>query len=225
MTRNPPTSMRVSECFLSIQGEGPSAGTPAHFVRLQGCDVGCHWCDSKYTWGTSGGHATTVEETLDEARALGEAPLIVITGGEPLQQDGVYSLIDRALAHWPRVEVETSGIVPPRMSHQRLFWNVSVKLPSVTPRWTETWQHARAWAASPNATFKIVIGTEADRDDAVRLLSEHEVPATRVMLMPEGLTDDAVRSHAALVVEACKRHGFRMSPRLHIWMWGAKRGV
>jgi 7-carboxy-7-deazaguanine synthase len=224
MTRHP-IAIRVSECFLSIQGEGPAAGTPAHFVRLQGCDVGCHWCDSKYTWGTSGGHASTLDETLDEARALGPAPLLVITGGEPLQHDGVYALIDRALALWPRVEVETSGILPPRMSDEHLFWNVSVKLPSVTPRWSETWQHARAWVAAPNATFKIVVGTDADLEDVVRLLAEHQVPAARVMLMPEGLTDDAVRSNAPRVVEACKRHGFRMSPRLHIWMWGAKRGV
>ena len=105
------TPLRVSECFLSLQGEGPSAGTPAHFVRLQGCDVGCHWCDSKYTWGVSGGRESTVDQVLDEARALGTAPLIVITGGEPLQHDGVYGLLKQALTRWPRVEVETSGII------------------------------------------------------------------------------------------------------------------
>ena len=47
--------LRLSEVFLSIQGEGPSAGTPAHFIRLQGCDVGCRWCDTKYSWEFSGG--------------------------------------------------------------------------------------------------------------------------------------------------------------------------
>ena len=220
-----PGRIRVSECFLSVQGEGPSAGTPAHFVRLQGCDVGCHWCDSKYTWGTSGGRETSVAEVLDEAQALGAAPLLVVTGGEPLQHDGVYALIDRALARWPRVEVETSGIVPPRMTHERLYWNVSPKLASVTPRADETWAHARAWAREPHATFKLVIGGERDRDDALARIAAHHIPSERVMLMPEGLTDDAVRAHAPLVVETCMRHGFRMSPRLHIWMWGPKRGV
>ena len=223
--RHPEVALRVSECFLSIQGEGPSAGTPAHFVRLQGCDVGCHWCDSKYTWGVHGGRASSVEAALDEAQALGTAPLLVITGGEPLQHDGVYALIDRALARWPRVEVETSGIAPPNMSHDRLFWNVSPKLPQVTPRFADTWRHAAAWARAPHATFKLVIGSETDRDDALRLLAEHAVPADRVMLMPEGLTDDAVRAHAPLVIRTCLSHGFRLSPRLHIWLWGAKRGV
>jgi organic radical activating enzyme len=225
MTRHPPVPIRVSECFLSIQGEGPAAGTPAHFVRLQGCDVGCHWCDSKYTWGTSGGRPSEVEDALDEAQALGPAPLLVVTGGEPLAQDGIYALLDRATARWPRVEVETSGIQPPRLSHPRLHWNVSPKLPSVTPRWASTWTHARAWAQAPRATFKLVIAGEADRDEALRLLAEHQVPAERVMLMPEGLTDEAVRAHAPLVIEICKHHGFRMSPRLHIWLWGARRGV
>jgi len=225
MSTRTPIMLRVSECFLSVQGEGPSAGTPAHFVRLQGCDVGCHWCDSKYTWGTSGGRAASIDEALDEAAALGPAPLLVVTGGEPLEHDGVYALLDRALARWRRVEVETSGIAPPRMSHDNLFWNVSPKLPSVTPRWSETWAHAAAWATAPRATFKLVVGDERDRDDALRLLAQHHVPAERVMLMPEGLTDDAVRAHAPLVVETCKRHGFRMSPRLHIWMWGPRRGV
>jgi organic radical activating enzyme len=222
---HPPVAIHVSEIFLSIQGEGPSAGTPAVFVRLQGCDVGCHWCDSKYTWGRAGGRESNVAQALDEAAALGEVPLLVVTGGEPLQHDGVYELLDRAVTRWPRVEVETSGILPPHMSHERLWWNVSPKLPSVTPRWQETWAHADAWGHAPQATFKLVVGGESDARDAVRLLDEHRVPASRVMIMPEGLTDEAVRAHAPLVVELCKQHGFRMSPRLHIWLWGARRGV
>jgi len=217
--------LRVSECFLSVQGEGPSAGTPAHFVRLQGCDVGCHWCDSKYTWGVSGGREIAVDDVLEEVRALGEAPMLVLTGGEPLEQSGVYELIARAVQLWPRVEVETSGVLPPGFRDPHLFWNVSPKLSSATARAHDTWQHADRWCAEPNATFKIVIGSDADVAEAVKLLEEHGIPAHRVMLMPEGLTDDAVRAHARFVLEACQAHGFRMSPRLHIWMWGAKRGV
>ena len=217
--------VRVSEIFLSVQGEGPSAGTPAHFVRLQGCDVGCHWCDSKYTWGVSGGRESMVEDVLDEARALGASPMLVLTGGEPLDHEGVYDLLARAVEQWARVEVETSGVHPPRMSHARLFWNVSPKLPSVTERWPETWEHARAFVAEPHATFKLVAGSDRDLDDAVGLLADHGIPASRVMLMPEGLNDEVVRANARRIVEACKLHGFRMSPRLHVWLWGAKRGV
>jgi 7-carboxy-7-deazaguanine synthase len=216
---------RLSEVFLSIQGEGPSAGTPAHFVRLQGCDVGCHWCDTRYSWAADGGVAVAETELWERAMALGEAPLLVVTGGEPLQHPGLADLLAGALERWPRVEVETSGVAPPPLSHERLAWNVSPKLPGVTARWRETWAHVPRWLAEPRCTFKLVIGDPPDADDAVRLLAEHQVPAARVMLMPEGLTDARVREHALAVAELCRAHGWRMSPRLHIWLWGAKRGV
>ncbi len=216
---------RISEIFLSIQGEGPSAGTPAHFVRLQGCDVGCQWCDTKYSWPPEGGTDATEEQMLERARELGESRLLVVTGGEPLRHPGLRGLLERALERWPRVEVETCGIAPPPMTHERLAWNVSPKLPSATWHWRETWDHIGAWIAVPSATFKIVIGDPPDPDDALRLIRTHAMPPERVMLMPEGLTDASVRGHAEKVIELCRAHGFRLSPRLHVWMWGARRGV
>ena len=217
--------MRISEIFLSLQGEGPSAGTPAHFIRLQGCDVGCHWCDTKYSWDFAAGRELSAEAACDEARSLGEAPLLVVTGGEPLEHAGLAELLARGLERWPRVEVETSGIAPPPAGDPRLAWNVSPKLPGATPRWRDTWAHVSAWRAEPRATFKIVVGDAPDLEDAEGLIARHELPRERVMLMPEGLTDAALKSRAASLAEACKRLGVRMSPRLHIWMWGARRGV
>ena len=114
------TTLRISEVFRSLQGEGPSAGTPAHFLRLQGCDVGCTWCDSKYTWDANGGREAALDQVFDELRALGDAPLIVVTGGEPLAHPAIDAVLDRALAGWARVEVETSGLEPPPRRDARL---------------------------------------------------------------------------------------------------------
>jgi len=97
--------LRVSELFLSLQGEGPSAGTPAHFLRLQGCDVGCSWCDTKYSWVASGGREVDLDDLWEQARALAEASLLVVTGGEPLQHPSLAAVLDAALERWPRVEV------------------------------------------------------------------------------------------------------------------------
>lgn len=194
-------------------------------MRLQGCDVGCHWCDTKYSWQAIGGREITLEALWEELRALGEAPLLVVTGGEPCQHPALDELLDQALERWPRVEVETSGLGPPPRSQARLFYNVSPKLPSATPRWTRTWANIDAWRAESRATFKIVVGEPPDLDDALRLVDQHHLPAERIMLMPEGITDAAVRAGAARLAEECKRRGFRLSPRLHIWMWGARRGV
>src|SRR5258708_7827896 len=131
-------TLRVSELFLSLQGEGPSAGTPAHFLRLQGCDVGCAWCDSKYTWDAAGGRALELDDALAELGSLGEAPLLVVTGGEPLEHAGVAALLAAAVERWPRVEGETSSLLPPPLAHPRLYYNVSPKPPTATPRSRDT---------------------------------------------------------------------------------------
>jgi 7-carboxy-7-deazaguanine synthase len=216
---------RISEVFHSLQGEGPSAGVPAHFVRLQGCDVGCKWCDSRYTWVFDGGAAKTADAIWNDLEGLGRSDLLVITGGEPLEHPGIDRLLDEAATRWPRVEVETSGIVRPPRSHAHLHYNVSPKLPSATHRWKQTWQKSEVWIAEPRATFKLVVGDDPDLDDALRMIDEYALPRERVMLMPEGMTDDRVRAGAARLAEVCRREGLRLSPRLHIWLWGAKRGV
>ena len=218
-------SLRVAELFHSLQGEGPSAGTPAHFLRLQGCDVGCRWCDTKYTWDAAGGHETSLAEAFGKLRALGTAPLLVVTGGEPLLQAGIAELLAAAVGQWTRVEVETSGVCPPPLTHERLHYNWSPKLPSVTERWSETWAHAAVFAADPRAIVKIVVGDDPDEADALRLVTEYAVPRERVLLMPEGLTDETLRTRAQRLAETCKREGLRLSPRLHVWMWGVRRGV
>jgi organic radical activating enzyme len=151
--------------------------------------------------------------------------MLVVTGGEPLQHHGLRGLLEDALERWSMVEVETSGIAGPPLEHERLHYNVSPKLPSVTDRWQETWAHAGTWRDTPRATFKIVVGSQGDADEAVRLLQSNAIPAERVMLMPEGLTDEQVRAHAPRVADLCKQHGYRLSPRLHIWLWGPRRGV
>jgi len=227
------TTVRVSEVFRSLQGEGPSAGTPAVFVRLQGCSVGCRWCDTKYSWDAAGGRAIERDELWAEAaRAPGaagsgscEAPLLVITGGEPLEHAGLLELIAAGLERFARVEVETSGVAPPPLSHPRLFYNLSPKLPSATPLAAATWAHARAWIAEPRATFKLVVGDEADLAHALERIAEHGVPRARVMLMPEAMTAKILRERSLWLAAVCAREGLRLSPRLHIWLWGARRGV
>lgn len=217
-------TLRIAELFHSLQGEGPSAGTPAHFLRLQGCDVGCRWCDTRYTWDATGGREITLADAFGALHAMGRAPLLVVTGGEPLQHPGVRELLAAAAGQWERVEVETSGIAPPPITHERIAYMWSPKLPGATERWAETWAHAAAFVADPRTWVKLVVA-ESGEGDALRLVREAALPRERVLLMPEGLTDEALRERALALADVCKREGLRLSPRLHVWLWGARRGV
>lgn len=194
-------------------------------MRLQGCDVGCRWCDTRYSWDAAAGHERNAAELWRELEALGRSQLLVVTGGEPMQHPNLGELLGAAIGRWPRVEVETSGIGPPVLSHERLFYNVSPKLPSATDRWEETWRHVPAWKEEARATFKIVVGEPPDLADAVRLIERHGLPSHRVMLMPEGMNSEAIERHAAGIASTCIERGWRLSPRLHISIWGARRGV
>ncbi len=98
--------MVVTEIFWSIQGESTYAGLPCVFVRLTGCNLRCHWCDTAYAF--YGGQTMSVEEVYDRVRKEG-GKLVEITGGEPLLQREVYPLSEKLLAEGYRVLIETSG--------------------------------------------------------------------------------------------------------------------
>jgi 7-carboxy-7-deazaguanine synthase len=98
--------MLVTEIFKSIQGESTFAGLPCVFVRLTGCNLRCHWCDTAYAF--HGGQTMLPEEVLARVRQLG-GKLVEFTGGEPLLQEEIHGLAAQLLADGHRVLVETSG--------------------------------------------------------------------------------------------------------------------
>ncbi|MEM9340790.1 MAG: 7-carboxy-7-deazaguanine synthase QueE [Bacteroidota bacterium] len=105
-----PAFLPVMESFYTIQGEGFYTGSPAYFIRLGGCDVGCHWCDVKESWDASLYGWVAVSEMVSQAKASG-AQLVVITGGEPLMYD--LSLLTKELRKAGlKTNVETSGAHP-----------------------------------------------------------------------------------------------------------------
>jgi len=99
--------IRVNEHFASIQGEGFWTGTPCYFIRLQGCDVRCPWCDSKDTWNLSGGTLMTFEGILVQIPA--HILHVVITGGEPALHSNLPDLVDFLASNGHDVYIETSG--------------------------------------------------------------------------------------------------------------------
>ena len=218
------STVRVSEIFDSIQGEGASAGTPSVFVRLQGCTVGCTWCDTKYSWDARRGEDMTLEALLDRVKDAG-MPNVVVTGGEPLEHEALVPLVTGIKAMGLRVEIETAGIQPPPALPVDQ-WNVSLKLASsgvptarrLRPDAIERFRDLGAW-------FKFVVGDERDVDEVLAIQTRHGLPTERILLMPLGMRREEQQALMPRVIEWCRLYGFRFSPRLHILIWGARRGV
>lgn len=100
----------LAEDFYTIQGEGYHSGKPAYFIRLGGCDVGCSWCDAKYTWNPERFAATPIEEVVGRAESSG-AQSVVITGGEPLLYP-LDPLTEMLTCRGLEIYLETSGSHP-----------------------------------------------------------------------------------------------------------------
>jgi len=216
--------LRISEVFVSVQGEGASAGTPSVFVRLQGCSVGCAWCDTKYSWDPARGRATTLERLLAEVAAAAPAN-VVVTGGEPLEHPAFAPLVRGLARLGRRVEVETAGTrVPPSVPVDQ--WNVSLKL---AHSGVASARRLRAPAIARfrvlGAWFKFVVGGEADLLEVRAIQRAHRLDAARILLMPLGMRREDQLRLMPEVLEWCRREGYRFSPRLHILAWGPKRGV
>src|SRR5712691_1610737 len=118
--------IRVTEIFRSIQGESTRAGFPCAFIRLTGCSLRCVWCDSAYAF--HGGREMRIAEAVEKVLALG-TDLVEVTGGEPLEQEGVYPLMDRLLALGKTVLLETGGHMALDRVDPRVIKIVDVKAP------------------------------------------------------------------------------------------------
>lgn len=215
---------RVAEVFASLQGEGVTAGLPSVFIRLQGCSVGCVWCDTKYSWDPAKGEARDLQTLLEEVAAI-SIRNIVVTGGEPLESPLFIPLVSVLKAQGYRVEVETAGVLaPPDLSVDQ--WNVSLKLAhSGVPESRRVSPHAVRAFVAREAWFKFVVAQPGDMAEVLELQERFALPHDRILLMPEGIRSEELLERSRWVWEACRTHGFRFSPRLQILIWGARRGI
>ena len=222
------------EVFASVQGEGASAGEPSTFVRLAGCNLRCSWCDTAYTWDWDHYDRATQVMELDWRDAFGRISAlpprsVVITGGEPLLQRRQLVPLAAALKESGfRIEVETNGTVRPGPLAALIDqWNVSPKLKSSGNAGLQTIKPAvlREFAGEAGTFFKFVISEPADVDEAAAIAGRAGLPTSRVILMPEGRTAAELGQRSAWIAEECTRRGYRFSSRLHILIWGDRRGV
>jgi 7-carboxy-7-deazaguanine synthase len=222
------------EIFYSLQGEGASIGTPTVFLRLALCNLTCTWCDTPYTWDWQryDHRQEIIPLPLEdvERRVLEYGcPHLVITGGEPMMQQKALAPLALSLKrHGFYCEVETNGTLAPgpEMLEAISQWNVSPKLDNSgnRPERREVPEALQAFRDLDNAYFKFVISEPQDVDEVCALVEGYGIPRQRVILMPEGTTQQAIETRSRWVADACAQRGLRFSTRLHILLWGDKRG-
>lgn len=229
--------LRISETFESIQGEGIWAGIPSQFVRVSGCNLRCVWCDTPYASWNPEGPIRTVEDIAEQCIA---SPIqhVVLTGGEPMLFEGIKLLTQILRDHEKVITIETAGTVYQDL-HCDLM-SISPKLANSTPSQFPivakkhegmriNLESLTSLISQYPTQLKFVVNPDQgleDIEEILNLLSQlPKISQERVILMPEGTNSSDLWRRATLLVETCMSHGWRLSPRLHIDLFGNKKGT
>jgi 7-carboxy-7-deazaguanine synthase len=229
--------MKLSELFYSIQGEGKLVGVPSVFVRASGCNLRCVWCDTPYASWKPEGEEVSVGEIV---RRVGKwsAKHVVITGGEPMIMPDISELCSalKVLGHHITIETAATVFEPVAMD----LASLSPKLSNSTPTEREGGKFAMAHErqrlnfpviqnfidVAPEFQLKFVVSDEGDLLEIDEILRQLKgwTPSD-VLLMPEGIDAATLEGRAGWIAEVCKKTGYRFCPRLHVQLYGNKRGT
>jgi len=211
--------MRITEIFFSIQGESTRAGEPCIFVRLTGCSLRCGYCDTKYSY--AGGREMELEEVLASVSGY-PAGLVEVTGGEPLEQEEVYPLMNALLSRGYSVMLETGGHVNIARVPKAVKKIIDIKCPDSREGHSICWENIAL--AEPHDEFKFVISSRVDYEWSRGIYRESlRTKANPVLFSP---------SHDELKPEDLARWilddglAVRLQLQIHKYIWGADvRGV
>lgn len=208
-------ALDVSEIFLSIQGESSFAGLPCVFVRLAGCSLGCSWCDTRYAWGK--GRTMTQAQVLRRVRSF-RADLVEVTGGEPLEQPGVYALLRALLKTHPRVLLETNGARDVSRVPRGVVKVLDVKCPSSGREKNNLWSNLRL--LGPRDEVKFVVTDARDYRFARKVMKRHRLEERRVLFSPLYGRMPAARLASWILRD---RLNVRLQVQLHKILWAPGR--
>jgi 7-carboxy-7-deazaguanine synthase len=213
--------LRVTEIFLSIQGESSHAGRPCAFVRLTGCPMRCVWCDSEYTF--YGGERIAFEEIFARLEEFG-CRLVEVTGGEPLAQKNVFPFITELCDRGYEVLIETGGFVSTQQVDPRAAIILDVKCPGSGEAERNHWPNLERLQPEKDEVKFVVAGVE-DWDYARATIQQYDLTkrAKEILISPVHGVEDL-----RTIAEAVSRSGLpvRLNLQLHKYIWGADtRGV
>lgn len=208
-------NLRITEIFLSIQGESSHAGRPCAFVRLTGCPMRCVWCDSEYTF--TGGTKMSFEEIFQKLKEFG-CNLVEVTGGEPLAQKAVFPFITELLDKNYEVLIETGGYVSTEKIDERAKIILDVKCPASGESERNHWANLERLNAEKDEV-KFVTADLNDWNFARGIIEKHDLQnrAKEILISPvfgiENLSE---------IAETVAQSGLkvRLNLQLHKYIWG-----
>jgi 7-carboxy-7-deazaguanine synthase len=228
--------MRLAEIFYSIQGEGRLLGMPSVFIRTSGCNLRCRWCDTPYTSWKAGGKEWSLEMILNWIKKY-PTRHVVITGGEPFLASELTELTARLEETGAHITIETAAT---------LFKPVSCDLMSLSPKLSNStpWRKKKGRFATMHEErrvnlpviqqfmtrydyqLKFVVERRDDFTEVQEILEKlKNDDASRVLIMAQATTRKQLWEKSRWIVNLCKKHGYRYSPRLHIELFGNRRGT
>ncbi|MGI8642255.1 MAG: radical SAM protein [Pyrinomonadaceae bacterium] len=207
--------LRITEIFLSIQGESTHAGRPCAFVRLTGCPMRCVWCDSEYTF--TGGEKFTFEEILVKLREFG-CNLVEVTGGEPLAQKNTFPFISLLCDEGFEVLIETGGFVSTEKVDERAHVILDVKCPASGEAERNHWANLERLNVEKDEV-KFVIANLNDWNFAKEVIKKYDLEnrAKEILISPVFGVENL-----AEIAETVSKSGLkvRLNLQLHKYIWG-----
>ena len=228
--------MRIAEIFYSLQGEGRLLGVPSVFIRTSGCNLRCVWCDTPYTSWRPEGRDWNIRKILREVHKY-PARHVVVTGGEPLLAPEIEELTKELKREGAHITIETAATIFKPVVCDLI--SMSPKLANSTPQKRENGKFAKMhevrrlnfgviqeFLDGYDYQLKFVVERRQDFAEIRNLLDRLDgVDPTRVLVMAQGKSSVELRRKAKWIVELCKKHGYGFTPRLHIDLFGNRRGT
>ncbi len=209
--------LRITEVFLSLQGEARDAGWPTVFVRLTGCPLRCQYCDTAYAF--HGGEWRDIDAVVDEVGNYGVRH-VCVTGGEPLAQKRCITLLKQLCDTGYRVSLETSGAIDISDVDPRVSRVLDIKTPGSAEAHRNRWENIAL--LTPHDQVKFVICSRQDFDWAKAIIAEHGLTDRCDVLFSPSHTQVAPRALADWIV--AERVPVRFQMQLHKLLWNDEPG-
>jgi 7-carboxy-7-deazaguanine synthase len=216
-------TLKVTEIFLTVQGEGARAGLPCTLVRLCGCNLRCRWCDTRYAW--TEGREMEMDGIVEEVRRL-KCKRVELTGGEPLLQDGARELLGCLCEDGDEVLLETNGSLDIGGLDERVVRIMDIKCPSSGCDGATRWENIPL--LTPRDEVKFVLADRADYDYARAVIGKYGLAQKCRLLLSPLMAVGAAELPPARLVEWMLADGIdaRLNLQLHKIIWPRKdRGV